>query len=784
MMASSDQSNSFIPRMANKLVQKRKYFVLFSLFLLGALAAGLPKLIFEGSLDAALNDDDPMVQLYHEIRDQYSSDQNIVFLIKTKKKDLFNPQDIKSLIALHEAAEKFPYGAKTVSIINYEYIDTNAEGLIISPLFDSEAITSSDDLKVIKQKLVNDELIKNTLINSSGNVALVAIDLSLQFDPADPQQLNELDIATINIREEIEKNNPNISIYLNGTAEFLILTQKNVQTIMTTFFPITALIMFLLLFFLFRSAGLVAAILAVSFTAVIACIGAGAWIGIELNVISIITVMFTLMIAHVDTLHLSASYLKALKEGLSKDHAMSLAIQRNFKAVLITSLTTAGGFIGFNFIGIQGFADFGNFTILGVMMAFVLSFTLFPAMAIKWSNPDPERAINQEAVSAFIYKFSERNRKPIIIVFSILVIVFAPYAFKTPFNDDYSKYWSASTEIGKSTPIISKELRQDRNIEYVIDSDIENGIYDPIFLNQVDTLVTWYKEQENVSTVVAYTNILKRINQLMHSNDPQWHIVPESKELASQYALLYSFSADSQDLVNDDNSALHLTVMLDQMDDVSFIALEKKANEWFRSRYPETKIQNSGFHSLFANVGKQTVIGMQKGFVITLVFITIVMIISLGSIKYGLISLIPNLVPPLVIFGAWGLLNGQLGQHVAAAFAISLGVIIDDTTHILVKYIEGRKTGLDPRSAVNEALNNSALALIMTTLIFGLGFLVNNLGEFLPSRDQGNVLCAIFFFALIFDLFVLPALLILFDDFFTADKSEADRQDEQYDITQ
>ncbi|MBV1869597.1 MAG: hypothetical protein KUG76_01720 [Gammaproteobacteria bacterium] len=66
----------------------------------------------------------------------------------------------------------------------------------------------------------------------------------------------------------------------------------------------------------------------------------------------------------------------------------------------------------------------------------------------------------------------------------------------------------------------------------------------------------------------------------------------------------------------------------------------------------------------------------------------------------------------------------------------------------------------------------------MRTLLFGPGFLANNLAEFLPTRDQGNVLCAIFFFALIFYLFALPALLILFDDFFTADKSEAHKNND------
>ena len=777
MASISDQTNNFTSRLANKLVCNRNFFLLFSLVFILLLAAGIPRLIFEGSLDAALNDDDPMVQLYHEIRDQYSNNDNILLLIKTDKNNLFNPQDIKSLTQLHNKAETIPYSAKVSSIINYEYIGTNPDGLIISPLFDNNTPPSNEAIREIQQKLISDNLIKNTLLSDNGKTALIVIELGINFDPTDPHQLNELDIATTTIKDEIEKNNPNISIYLNGTAIFIILVQKNTQTILTTFFPVTALIMFLLLFFLFRSAGLVFSILAVSFISVIACIGAGAWAGIELNVISIITIMFTLMIAHVDTLHITTSYLKGLKEGLNKDEAMTIAIRRNFKAILITSLTTAGGFFGLNFIGIQGFADFGNFTILGVAVAFILSFTLFPTLAIKWSNPNPERAINQEKVSVFIAGFSQTYRKPIVILFSLAVIFLAPYAFQTPFNDDYSQYWSKNTEIGQALPVFSKEMRQDRNIEYVIDSAIENGVYNPEFLKQVDNFVGWLQQQENVSAVVSYTRILKRINQLMHNNEAQWHTIPESKELASQYSLLYSFSADSQDLVNDNKSALHLTVMLDHMDDVSFIALEQKAEQWFRSQYPETRFQNSGFYSLFANVGKQTVISMRKGLVVTLILITLVMIISLRSIKYGLISLIPNLVPPLIIFGAWGLLYGQLGQHVAAAFAISLGVIIDDTTHILVKYLQAREMGLDPEHAVNEALNNSSLALIMTTLIFGLGFLVNNLGEFLPSRDQGNVLCAIFFLALIFDLFVLPSLLILFDNFFTDKKNKPEQED-------
>lgn len=150
------------------------------------------------------------------------------------------------------------------------------------------------------------------------------------------------------------------------------------------------------------------------------------------------------------------------------------------------------------------------------------------------------------------------------------------------------------------------------------------------------------------------------------------------------------------------------------------------------------------------------------------------MILASGSLKYRLISIIPNLLPPLMIFGAWGLWKGSIGQNVALAYAISLGLIIDDTAHILVKYLDAKKKGLTSEIAVKYVLENSAVALIMSTLIFGCAMLASNLSGFLPTRDQNNVVAAIFFLALAFDLFILPSLLIFFDDLFGGSSKKSD----------
>ena len=762
--------------LSEALVKRRVSLVLFSVAFMLLILAGTPRLVFNGGLDIFFNEDDPAVMLFDEIKEQYSGHENVVFLLQTNNPHLFNKADIKSLSDLHSKAELSPYNTKVSSIINYEHIDSDDNEIVITPLFNHPPQANDLDLKVIQHKLISDRLVVKSLLNKKGSVAVVVVELAHNFDPTDPAQLKEVMLGAREIKQHVEENNPDISVYLNGSVTLLNQTQQAIGETFGAFLPLTILIMFSLLYFLFRSVGLVFAILTINITAALGCVGAGAWFGVELNMLSTTAIILTLIIANVDTLHISTTYLKELRSGLDKEGAMTISLQRNFTAILLTSLTTIGGFSGFNFVGVAGISDLGNFTMLGVAIAFILSFTLFPTLALKWSNPDPARGLDQEKVAKAISRFSLSYRRPLFILFALLVIGFAPFAAKNNFNDDLLNYFDDDTEIGQALAVSVEEMGLHKTIEYVIDSGTENGVYNPHYLNQVDQFVTWYNAQPNVTTIISFTEILKRINQVMHNDAPQWHKVPDSIELASQYTLLYGFSAATDDLIKDDRSALHLTVILNHMDDSEFLALENSAQQWFTSRYPETGFQGTSFESMLTKAGETTVIGMKKGFIITLLFVTLVMILGLRSIKYGLISLIPNLLPGLVVYGVWGVFVGEMGQHVALAYALSLGLVIDDTAHILVKYMGKRKEGASPEYAANYALENSAVAIIMSTLIFGGGVLVFNTAELLPLRDEGNVLASIFFLALAFDLLVLPSLLIFIDNLLSGKNAQPEQK--------
>jgi predicted RND superfamily exporter protein len=223
-------------------------------------------------------------------------------------------------------------------------------------------------------------------------------------------------------------------------------------------------------------------------------------------------------------------------------------------------------------------------------------------------------------------------------------------------------------------------------------------------------------------------------------------------------------SADTEFMITPDKSTMRVIVYTNHIDNKQMLELEERAQAWLQEHSSGAISDGISRPLLFAKAGQEIVAKMALASAFTILFITLVMIIGLRSIKYGLLSLIPNLVPPLVIYGFWGLFIKDVDQGLAVTYSLSLGLIIDDTVHIMAKYIKHRRLGFDPTAAVNKALEISAVALINTTLIICTGLLILTFGDFSPNANIAKIMAPIIFLALFFDLFMLPTILIYFDE--------------------
>jgi hypothetical protein len=193
------------------------------------------------------------------------------------------------------------------------------------------------------------------------------------------------------------------------------------------------------------------------------------------------------------------------------------------------------------------------------------------------------------------------------------------------------------------------------------------------------------------------------------------------------------------------------------------IAFDDATIRWLEENMPSIKVYNGSPTIMFAHLGKRNINSMLTGTSIALVLISAVLIFFLGSLKYGFISLLPNLTPALAAFGIWGMTVAEVGIGLSIVTGMTLGIVVDDTVHFLSKYLRARREkGLNAEDAVRYAFNNVGLALLVTSVVLVAGFMILAQSHFYLNSSMGLLTSVVIMLALIIDLTLLPALLMKF----------------------
>jgi predicted RND superfamily exporter protein len=470
-----------------------------------------------------------------------------------------------------------------------------------------------------------------------------------------------------------------------------------------------------------------------------------------------------------DSVHVLMNYVLSMRRGESKHDAMVDSIRVNMQPVFLTSVTTAIGFLSMNFSDAPPFHDLGNIVAMGVMIAFMLSVTFLPAVMMIL----PDRQKVQETISSRLMgRFAEfviARRTRLLLIMglgSLLLISFVP---QNELNDDFVKYFSERIEFRRDADFASENLSGLYLISYSVNSGLEGGVSEPEFLRNIEEFANWYRSQPEVIHVNVLTDTFRRLNRSMHGDDPSWYQLPEQRELAAQYLLLYEMSLpyglDLNNQINIDKSATRMTVMLRNMTTRSVLALEQRAQQWLRNNAP-VAMHNEGASPtlMFSHIGARNIRSMLLGTTIALILISLILIFALRSLKIGLLSLIPNLIPAALAFGAWGIVVGQIGLALSVVTGMTLGIVVDDTVHFLSKYLRARREkGLNSQDAVRYAFNTVGLALVVTSIVLIAGFFVLTFSAFQLNSNMAFMTAVTIFFAIVADFLLLPPLLMALD---------------------
>ena len=754
---------------ASWLVDNRKLMLVFSTITMIFAAVGITKIGFNGDFRHMFGEENHDLMTLDGIEAEYLQADNVVFLIKPGNGEVFNKDTLVLVQDLTDTLWETPYSIRVDSVSNYQRSSSEDDMFTVEPLVDEAKNLTDEDIRSINEYAKQDAYLKKGLVSEAENVTSLIVTLALPNDPITrlPAVLEMVEYLN-GVQADLLAENPGMEVHFMGGPSLEASMVDVVKGDLSYLMPLTVLVSFLTLGFLLRSGTSVIGTIFIIIVSNVLTMGVTGWLGFSLTPTSMMAPIMVLILAMADSVHVLTQYIVAFREGKTKEDAMKASLESNMVPILLTSITTAVGFLGMNFSESPAFHDFGNITAIGVLFAFMYTLTYLPGFVLAFPMEPNEKPLKltpfMEAWARAVIKF----QKTILWGGAIAIPMICSFIPQNELNDNIIEYFDEKMPLSTAVSFANEHLSGFQYILFSLDSKEEGGANEPEFLKKVDGFSEWLRNQDDISHVFSYVDIMMNLNKAMHNDDDAYKIVPESRELAAQYLLLYEMSLPAgNDLtrdVNADRSAVRVMISLSTVPNKRLTALDQAAQQWWKDNAPEYDYQGGGSRSLmFANIGQIIVMDMLVGSSVALVIITLIILFGLNSIKYGVISLVPNIFPAAVVYGFWGMLVGEVNQAAAMCFSISLGLVVDDTVHFLTKYIKARKYGKTSEEAVYYAFSTAGAALLVTSVAIISGQLVMLASSFVPNQTTAMMLSSILGIALILDFCLLPPVLMMID---------------------
>ncbi len=750
----------------------RYLVVLISIIGVLAIAKGAANLQFTNDYRVFFSKENPQLTAFENLQDTYTKNDNVLFVITPKDGNVFSPYTLSAVQDITEQSWQIPFSIRVDSVTNFQHTYADEDDLVVTDLVESPNDLNTDQLEKIKQIALHEPMLINRLI--SADAKTTGVNVIIQLPGIDQMKENPQVVVFVRkMLRDMKQKYPQLDIRLAGMImmnnAFPEASQHDAKTLIPLAFMVIAVVLFILLRGL---SGTITTLVLVLFSIMIG-MGTAGWLGIKLTPPSASAPIIILTIAIAGAVHLLVTMLQEIHKGTSKHDAIVESMRVNFFPIFLTSLTTALGFLSLNSSDAPPFGDLGNISTFGVIGSFFLTVSFLPAIMYILPNKAHHIVIGSRAMGQ-LGEFVVRQRKKLLIGTSLIVVILISFIPRNELNDIFVNYFDESVEFRRDTDFTTEHLTGTYTIDYSLDSGEANNVSSPDFLEKVDAFANWYRQQPEVIHVSTITDTFKRLNKNMHGDDPQWYKLPENRELAAQYLLLYEMSLpyglDLNNQIDVAKQATRLNVTLKTISSNQILDLEERAGNWLKQNAPELHTYGASPSIMFAHIGLRNIISMLSGTTAALVLISLVLMLALRSFKYGLISLIPNLFPAACAFGLWGLFVGEIGLALSVVTAMTLGIVVDDTVHFISKYMRARnEQKLNSEDAVRYAFNNVGVAIWVTSAVLIAGFMILSRSAFELNAGMGLMTSIIIAIALFLDLFMLPPILMAIDSKKTKD---------------
>ena len=756
----------FAAALTRAVIARRWLVIAGAVALAAVIGTGAIRLEFSTNYRVFFSEANPELQAFENLQDTYTKNDNFFFVVEPRSGSAFDSETLAAVEELTEAAWQIPYAIRVDSVSNFQHTYAIEDDLIVEDLVSHAVAQGSDYLGERRDVALAEPLLRDQIVTADAGVT--AVNVVLQYPEKGLTEVPEAVAFARDLKARIESDFPEVQIHLTGVS---MLNNAFAETGMSdagTLMPLMFVVIFALTWLIIRSFTATVSTLIVIVLSTVVGMGAAGFAGVKLTPIAMSAPIVILTLAVADSIHILLSLRGLMREGLDKTAALVEAVRINFLPVSITSLTTIVGFLSLNFSDSPPYWHLGNITAVGIAAAWLYSITLLPALI----NVLPYRT-KQAAGGDWSQRAMDRLADVVIANYrklfvgvglaSLALIAFIP---TIDFNDQWVEYFDERIEFRNDSDE-AQEFFGLYPIEYSVPAEGPGGVSEPEFLANLERFAEFLRAQPNVTHVYSLSDIMKRLNRNVHGDDDAYYRIPGDRELSAQYLLLYELSLpyglDLNDRINVDKSATRVTATLTRATTAETKQFFADTEQWMQDNWPAyMRTEPTSAAVMFTYISERNMQNMIAGTVLAIVAIAVIMMFALQSVRLGVLSLVPNGLPILTTFGAWALLVGEVGFSVATVASISLGIIVDDTVHLLSKYVRARnERGLTVEDSIRYAFHNVGTAIVVNTIILTAGFLVMTTSAFKMNVDLGLMTVLAIVFALILDFLFLPAMLLL-----------------------
>lgn len=755
-----------LSRVAEFCTQRRVLLLCLSSMLCLLLAPGILRLDFDSSLGALLSQSDPYLDEFERVEEAFPPQLEVNFgFVADAGETVFTPEILDAIAALEARFRSIPQAQRFSSITDYFSPDRQER------LFTRELSSySPEELTSIAALALGDRILTGSYLSPDGRFARATIAIN-ENDLSAPLRI-EIAEASMALVADLRSDYPNVNIVINSDV---LLEQDGRQAMfddLSILLPIVIVVCIMTICLCFRSLFLGGAILVhIAFT-VVSTLGTLGYLQQAFNSISVMAPLVVVIIAVANSVHIISLLQQDLARGRSKHDAMRFSLSRNLQPITLAALTTAIGFSSLNMSSSPSIQDFGRIVALGIVYAYFFTLTVLPAVLTTLTRVTDTGSANNALISKQgflrqllqrITRFAERRDKQVFISFSVLsVIGFA----LLPLNEtDFNRlaFIDDDTEMARYYDAVAQYMDRGPTLSYAIDTGVVDGGIEPDFLQQLEIYQEWLADLQGVESAASVVDMVKTISEVANENDPAAYTIPPDIDSVAYYLNSYEVVQSEEfplsGFVSNDFSIVTLIINARTLSNQDLLDLDAQITQGFANHFSTAELLHGSGLLLFARMDQLVTFELMQGYTVSLLLITLCLIVGLRSWFFGILSIIPNLLPAVIVFGGWGLLVGQIDPFVMMLFSISIGLVVDDTVHILSHYLENRQLGSDQNQSILQAVSTAGPALTITTMVLALGTTILIAANTLYFQQSAKLLVPIVVLALVLDLLYLPTIL-------------------------